>query len=322
MNLEFLDQLGDTFLQENNTSGSNMSCSNSVHFSKSIDSISTAVLIFGFVGNFTTFTFILCFPRLRKPTYGFIASLSLADVCCLAIQCIARFYYVIQFSISIELFLAITAVFAHASMTHVMALSVFRLQMIKHPLQFKQKMTSKKTVLCIISCWIVGLFIGSLVYIISTREVLQNNLTVSIIVVTIIDVVVPQLILLTVHLIKVRALRKASIDKSHMTPHIQKLSKMACLIILFNVMTILPMWIGFLAISIATKTDETRVVRCYIMQIALILIIIHHSLNPVILFFISNPFQNMMCVEKWRKYRSDRRRKETSMNNVYIISQH
>ena len=324
MNLELLDQLGKTFLQENNTSGSNTSCSNSVHFSKSIDSISIVILAFGFVGNFATFMSIVCLRRLRKPTYVFIASLSVADVCCLVIQCIARFYFIILRTISIELFMSIMAVFAHASLTHVIALSIFRLQMIKHPLQFKQRMTNKKAVFCIIACWIVGLFIGILIYIISTREAVQYNVTFFIIVLAITDVVIPQLILLTVHLVKVQVIRKASINKSHMTPHIQKLSKMACLIILINVLTILPMWTGFLGLSIATKTDNTRVVRCYFMQIALILVILHHSLNPVILFFISNPFQNIACVEKWRKNKWDTCIccKGTSLSDVYSISQH
>ena len=319
MNLEFLDALENILQPGNNTSGRNM-CTNSVHFIKSINSISTAVLVFGFVGNCATFTCILCFHRLRKPTYLFIASLSVADILCLVIQCIARFYSIIPPSISIELFMAITAAFAHASMTHVIALSVFRLQMIKHPLQFQQRMTNKKTVRFIVACWIIGLFIGFLIYIIGTREAVQNNLIIFIIFLTIIDVLIPHLILLTVHLIKVRLLRKSIIDKSHMTPHIQKLSNMTCLIILINVLTILPMWIGYLGLSNATETQTTRAVRCYFMQIALILITLHHSLNPVILFFISNPFQNMTCVKKRRSYKGYTCSKGTSVSDVYSIT--
>ena len=145
MNLEVLKELGN-FLQAGNTSNNsqqNTLCPSYVSFDIYIPIITNIVVAFGFVGNCITFVSILCIKDLRTPTHMFIASLSFADICCLINQRFAMSYQVLKEFISVELFLSISGAFLQTSTNHTIALSVFRLHMIRHPLQFRQKVTFK-----------------------------------------------------------------------------------------------------------------------------------------------------------------------------------
>ena len=276
--------------------------------------ITNIVVAFGFVGNCITFVSIMCIKDLRTPTHMFIASLSFADMCCLINQRFAMSYQVLKKFISFELFLSISGAFLQTSTNHTIALSVFRLQMMIHPLQFRQKITFKRTTLYIGLCWLVGTFVGVIIYFTTLQKQLRQKATRIVAVLSVFYVIIPQLILLAIHVWKIRVLRTTAIASRQVTTYIQRLSRMICVIVTLNVATLLPIWIGYLSLSIVTDIHNTQEMLCYDIPVTFILLVFHHSLNPVLFFLMSKPFTASNCchctckyLKNWRYHVEDHR---------------
>ena len=303
MDFEILEEIGFFFGSKSafHTSNDTNKCSNSEYFNTSVNIVSLILFVIGFIGNIATFVSVLCCGTLRMPTYILIASLSVVDTCCLLIKRLGRSYNVIKEVVSFQAFLSVSSALFHASTAHVIALSVLRLYMMKNPLEFKHKMTKRGTLLHIFVCYLMGTVFGSVVYILFTQNGVNEKLTVLLICLAVMEIVIPQITLLIIHLIKVRVLRNSAVSQLHVTPHIRKLSKMICIIILTNVLTIFPLWIGVVALSLVKDHDKAIIIRCYYIAASFIFIILHHSINPIIFFFVSKPYKNLTRRESLRK---------------------
>ena len=303
MDFEILEEIGFFFGSKSafHTSNDTIKCSNSDYFYTSVNIVSLILFVIGFIGNIATFVSVLCCGTLRNPTYILISSLSVADTCCLLMKRLARSYNVIKEVVSFQAFLSVAIALFHVSTAHVIALNVLRLYMMKNPLEFMQKMTKKKTLLYIFACYLVGIVFGSVVYILFTQRGVKQKLTEILVSLAVMEIVIPQITLLIIHLIKVRVLRNSAVSQCYMMPHIRKLSKMTCIIILTNVLTILPLWIGVVALSLVKDHYKAIIIRCYYIAASFIFIILHHSINPIIFFFVSKPYKNLTCRESLRK---------------------
>ena len=303
MDFEILEQFGFFFGADSafDTSNGTNKCSNSDYFNTSVNIISIFLFVVSFIGNIATCFSVFCCGKLRKPTYILIASMSVADTCCLLMQRLGRSYYIVKHVLSFQAFLFVASAPFHVSTAHVIALSVLRLYMMKNPLEFMHKMTKKKTLLYIFACYLVGIVFGSVVYILFTQRGVKQKLTEILVSLAVMEIVIPQITLLTIHLIKVRVLLNSAVSQCYVMPHIRKLSKMTCIIILTNVLTILPLWIGVVALSLVKDHDKAIFVRCYYIATAFSFIILHHSINPIIFFFVSKPWKNFTCRESLRK---------------------
>ena len=299
MDLEVFDELQGRF-------GSNdkANASDKILLCPSVDQFDTFILVIGYAltsvglaGNISTCASVLYFERLRRPTYILVASLSSVDICCLVIQRLARSYEDLNWTIPPEIFLSISCAFVHCSTVHVIFLSIFRLTMMKQPLKFNIRMTKMKAVLHGLVCWGIGLILGIICYVLLSQFNLINNQVGIFSFFGTFNVVLPQLSLITIHYMKVRVIRRASIDERHAAPRVRKLSNMVSIIIATNVITVLPVWIGYVTVSVVTNSYVVTKMRCYYVPLTLVLVTMHHSLNPIIFFFLSNPFRNIQCIK-------------------------
>ena len=297
MEIEILEELGLFLGSESvfDTSNETDKCSNSDYFYTSVNIINIILFVMGFIGNTATIVSVLCCRTLRKPTYILVASLSVADLCCLLFNRLGRSYDVVKDFLPFEVYISVGMTLYYVSTAHVIALSVFRLQMMKNPLEFEHSLSKRRILIYITVCYLVGIVFGSIEYIIFTQDSVKHNLTGILVCLAVMETVIPQVTLLTIHLIKVGVLRNSALSNFHVTPHIRTLSKMTCIIILTNVVTILPLWIGVITLRLVKDQDKVSIISCYYITAAVIFIILHHSINPVIFFFVSKPYQKLTC---------------------------
>ena len=299
MDLEVFDELQGGFGSNDkaNTSEKILLCHSVDHYDTFILVFGYAVTFVGLAGNTATCASVLYFKKLRRPTYILVASLSSVDICCLITQRLARSYEDLNWTIPPEIFLSISCALVHCSTVHVIFLSIFRLKMMKQPLQFNIFMTKMKAVVHGLICWAAGIALGIICYFLITQSDLINNPFGMFLFFGTFNVVLPQLSLITTHYMKVRVIRRASIDERHAAPRVRKLSKMVSIIIATNVITVLPVWIVYVTVSVVTNSYVATKMRCYYVPLTLVLVTMHHSLNPIIFFFLSNPFRNIQCIK-------------------------
>ena len=300
MNFEFLDQFAKSLtlskevsVDWNVSKSAEFFCENE-YFSSAVFVTSLIIIVFGLIGNTVTVLSVSCIKDLRKPTYLIIASLACADTLCLIIQRIAKSFDTVRYAIPFDVFMAISAALTGASTHHVIGLSIFRLRILKHPMRFRQHMTRKRTAKYISCCWILGVVIGTGAFGLSYMEKHKALQTAVIIFLFVLDVVVYQLILLIIHILKIVELKRSTVYQERISPHIKKLSNMMCCIILVNIISNLPMWTTFSLLTMFHEAYELTLIRCYILPISFLLLVARHSLNPVIFFFMSKPYTDIM----------------------------
>ena len=304
MNFDILDAFAKFFtsysddhgnVSLNVSTGINLSCED-VEIQRVVWVISHIIFGLGFIVNcIAVFTIVQC-KTLRKPTYILIASLACADILCLIVEKCGL--HTIQWHIPFDVFQSIAGGAMGASTHHVIGLSLFRLQIMKDPLQFGQLMTAKRTAKYIACCWAMGIFIGIGAYVLSYIHTEENLEIIIMVFLFVMDVAVPQALLLSVHIMKIRALRRSTVYQEHVTPYIHALSKMTCCIIIVNILTSLPIWVAVLLLNVLAEPQSLSVCVYYILPISLLFLTVSHSTNPVIFFFMSKPFKESKCFRR------------------------
>ena len=226
---------------------------------------------------------------LRRPTYWIVASLAVADLLSIIP------FLVIQTNIKSGVYSHFDVIYAGCSFPvtsaklHVIAISIFRYEIIRRPFHTLTKLTVRRCCAYISCCWLIGLLIG-VFNVILIREFINSPNKLSIFYCS-----KPfwSFVCSTNHTFNTSNFESENTTKILFWKHSNhlahsKIVRMACFIISANIITFLPLSAGTM-IVLGCKVTDLEIITCFYIPVTFLFVIIHHCANPIIYFVLSKP---------------------------------
>ncbi|XP_071123181.1 adrenocorticotropic hormone receptor-like [Mytilus edulis] len=259
-----------------------------------------ALAAFGFISNLLVFILIWIDKNLNNPIYIGIQLLSIPDSIVLSI----RFLWIAIPSIDYKsrdtsrllavsvVVMAIYLTSCVSSAAHVLLLAVQQYLLIAHPIKSRLWITRRKTVISSMVLWtITAIIMVPYIYLIYVNHDYKIETSIFNDVYTAIYYVVPIAILLTLHVLKTKALRSSLLNRD---AALKRVSRMISLVILSYVITTAPTNVkGVLELSYCTMIDEWYIVFGHIGNILLFL---NYTINPYIYFLSTPQFRHALII--------------------------
>ncbi|XP_061195498.1 type-1 angiotensin II receptor-like [Saccostrea echinata] len=202
----------------------------SERFQKSIVGLSLILGLLGFLGNVVTISKILCDKKLHTPTYVAIGCLAFPDTLNIVTLYLTKFsnlaLYAAQkyvFFGSIFEFITVNFLFetiAYSSSSHIIFLSIIRYLLTVHPLRSKVRITASFVMCCSVVVWILCLVPSTLtlLMILWSGRYSIDKMRITSIPFVLMRValcgLIPICVIIALHLLKMKALRKSSVTNS------------------------------------------------------------------------------------------------------------
>lgn len=259
-----------------------------------------ALAAYGFISNLLVFILIWIDRNLNNPIYTGIQLLSIPDSIVLSI----RFLWIAIPSIDyrsrdtdrlLAVSVGVMAIYVTScgsSVAHVLLLAVQQYLLIAHPIKSRLWITRRKTVISSMLLWTVtAIMMAPYIYLIYFYQNYKRETSIFNDVYTAIYYVVPIAILLTLHVLKTKALRSSLLNRD---AALKRVSRMISLVILAYVITTVPTTVkGVLELSYCPMIDEWYIVFGHIGNILLFL---NHTINPYIYFLSTPQFRHTLII--------------------------
>ena len=247
-----------------------------------------SILAVGIFGNSLTIGKIIIDRRLRKSTYIAIALLAVADLMYLLhylLHVTLEMYYTNSRIQDEKVFMGLLYGFSHVSVCHVILFLSVRFHIVMFPLRAKM-LKMRSIFLMSLLLWILsGLFAFTYYYL---RFEIHCNAVVLVLSMRIYLLIVPVLIIVILHVIKVRILRKAARrHERHRNPS-KRMSILTSLIIGIYISAAVLYPICFVLHVTVKQYPHYRIV----LLVARYMWLINASANPVLYFLIYPPIYN------------------------------
>lgn len=264
--------------------------------------LGTIISVCGIIANFVVLCLVSCDISLHKPTFVCIACLSVTDVVFLIARYIRYtvtlyFFYQMPFrALAILLFvcniISITSLIA--SIIHVIMLSYMRYLVVVHPIKSHLWITNRRVVVSstVISVICIGFgfyYMHAVIFNKNKDPLLaaQSNSGISLII-----AIVPFTLILLFHILKANRLKKSlAVCK---TKTVKQMSATLTLVLVAFLLTTLPINIvDIMKISFGYNRSRENWFLIF-GQIARLLLLCNHSINPIIYFVHSPQFNKSM----------------------------
>ncbi|XP_062620051.1 olfactory receptor 1E16-like [Saccostrea cucullata] len=254
-------------------------------FHKSIVLLGLIIGFLGLVGNVVTVFKILYDKKFHTPTFVVIGCIAFSDLLFIVFTFVLKFsnlpYYI--FSQSYNGFITVRILYGtifYSSVTHIVLLSVIRYLLIAYPLQSKIQLTPAVIVRCSLVVWVFSSLFSALI---SIPLMVDSIKTLSMLLIRITYSGLCICAILTLHILKMKALRKSSIPTS-----VSRKMNVIILIILLVFICYQIAYIVFKSASIMLNIETISMnYFVYITDVFFIIGNLNYSCNPYILFFAS-----------------------------------
>ena len=257
------------------------------------------IFILGVIGNILTVIVISYWRKLHTPTFTMIACLAVSDAFSLVVHFLLMYTnlieYVLCFDVNEEAFSIFYSLIFHFirynSGMQVCLLVVLRFIAIVYPLKFNKYLTCKRVVLMSacgsLSILLLGIVLLN-IYPHSDKEI-KHNLTITAIVLYVLNFIIPTSLIVIMHYFKARALRRSPgiYDK-------KTLFKMN--IVVSVVFFIYATSSGVMAISGVIYLFNSEVVSETVLKIINLSFLLNGASNPFILFVFSPPIVKIILL--------------------------
>ena len=258
-------------------------------------------LVIGIIANIIVIFRVVKDRKLRSNTFVGIACLALADAAFLVLNLASTYEYVIRrvtctFPMQSRgpTFAYFKGVVWFSANGHVALMAVIRYIIIVYPIKSQAYLTFKKVILMSVGVWILAFIVrGIFTLIIKLTGERPRRSVIIYLSLWIIIYLLPLLVTVTLHILKIRKVKKASYhsETAIMRKSIARMSKIIIVVIICATVLPLPKMIFGVVNVIEDLHYPTRNFKSHFRSISNLLFLLNNCINPCIYAFMSKPFR-------------------------------
>ncbi|XP_053385565.1 melanocyte-stimulating hormone receptor-like [Mercenaria mercenaria] len=265
------------------------------------------VFVIGIIANIWVIILVLKDKNLRKPTYVSVACLALCDAIFFTTNLISAVETVVRslncsFPLSYkgQVVATINGICWFAANAHVSVIALVRYMLLLYPLKSQLYLTNRRVTLLSACVWVLGIAIWMTIYGLQESNVLSASKSV-IFINVIWGIVYFTSLLVTsfLHFKKWRHIRQASrqnlAGNGNIRTAVMRMTKVILLVIILAAVLPLPRYvINCLKRENVSFPSETS--EMYLRNIAFLLFLLNHTINPFLYAFISTPLKKSLKI--------------------------
>lgn len=281
--------------------------------------ISTIILVIGVLGNCLTIGIIVFEKKFHTPTYVAIACLSFSDMAALTFSFLFKCVHPFTTD-SFGVLPTVAIACYHVSTCHVILFAILRYLIVAHPFWSRRRVRVKVILFTSLCLWLYGATYGFIHLVVLEKSSYKS---VPIIADRILEIVVPLVLILVFHCLKIRHLKQSK--SSVISNQAKRMFKVTSVIACTYFVTMTPLWTVVILIFTNVFGEETPGYMTYVFAVSVLIFLLNFVADPFIYFVFTPTFRKHIlkyfkCL-KSKTYNTDYYSAYTSVSNLQLESQ-